>query len=264
MDAWMMCWSCVSCWNTVVPTTPAGIVFKANLVDSWKRRALVNFKKSPAAKMTFFLNPMLWSSAAAPGRAVVYAAERFYTENGMGDVDTGRVDKRTGQKVIHKQTFETFKNDLQALAKTQLLVHIPPQPVQPAPAAVAVAGARQAGAAFYENLKRFERESSAGYVAGDIDGELAYFVKTRSYQKLSNVLDYYADCEASFPSVARLARRYLCIPSSNVASESLLSLAGYISEDERACASEELVETQLMIRRNHQECQNVKELLKIE
>ncbi len=88
-------------------------------------------------------------------------------------------------------------------------------------------------------------------------------MKARSYQSSASALDYYADCERAYPSVARLARRYLCIPAANVASESLWSLAGYISEDERASASAELIEAQLMVRRGHYECQNVKELLGI-
>ncbi len=63
------------------------------------------------------------------------------------------------------------------------------------------------------------------------------FVRQRSYHVAHNVLDYYAELEPKFPSIVRLARRYLCIPSANVASESLWSLAGSASEDERSCLS---------------------------
>lgn len=51
---------------------------------------------------------------------------------------------------------------------------------------------------------------------------------------------------------------------SNVASESLWSLAGYISEDERSSTGAALIEAQLMVRRNYLECQNVKKALGIE
>ncbi len=45
-----------------------------------------------------------------------------------------------------------------------------------------------------------------------------------------------------------------CASGGKCCSESLWSLAGYISEDERASASAELIETQLMVRRSHYEC----------
>ena len=251
---------CVSAWRDVPTVTLAGADFKINMVTVWKRRCHVNFNRSPAARMTFFFNQTLWSSSFGAGGQASYAAQKFYEENEMGSVDLGR-DQRGRSLGTHTQTFEAFKNSLQGLAKQQLMMHAV---VAAGPAAVAPAVVVQPPrSVLWAAVQRFDSEASGGHVPGDVDSELALFVRTRTYQSPSNMLDYYAEQEAKFPAVTRLARRYLCIPSSNVASESLWSLAGYISEDERSTASAELIETQLMVRRNHQECQNLKIVLGI-
>ncbi len=86
--------------------------------------------------------------------------------------------------------------------------------------------------------QRFDKEAGGGHAPNDANGELTLFVRMRSYHVADNMLEYYADREPKFPAIARLARCYLCIPSSNVASESLpWSLAGTASEDERSCLS---------------------------
>lgn len=86
-------------------------------------------------------------------------------------------------------------------------------------------------------------------------------MKQRSYHSPQPVLAYYAQIEHQYPTIAHVARRYLCIPSSNVASESLWSMAGYTAGDQRSKTSPELLEAQLMVRRNAEECKVVKELL---
>ncbi len=94
--------------------------------------------------------------------------------------------------------------------------------------------------------------SWTGYMRGDLAASCV--AKTRTYHSSASAFEYYADCERAYKSVARLARRNLCIPASNIASESLWSLAGYILQDERASASAELIDAQLVVRRNHREC----------
>lgn len=207
--------------------------------------------------MTFFLNPSIWGSKSGGPRNVVYAAQVFYEQNGMDYVDMGK-----GQFI--RTDFVTFNNQLQGLVKQQKSLHVPQADV----VAEAVTGPSPAGgavSALWANLDEFDEQANVGFKLGDFDGELAQFVKERSYHNTtSNVLDYYASLETKYPTIARLARRYLCIPSSNVASESLWSLAGYISEDERSSTGAALIEAQLMVRRNYLECQNVKKALGIE
>ena len=82
IDAWKLAWACVSCVRQIQVTAPAALVFKEELVTSWKRRALKNFEKSAAARMTFFLSPSLWSASCeesnGPSPRMVFAAQRFY------------------------------------------------------------------------------------------------------------------------------------------------------------------------------------------
>lgn len=230
-------------------------MFKQNMKLQWKRRAQLNFEKCPAARMTFFLNPVIWGSKAGQN-GLVFAAQTFYEKNGMDDVDMGR-------GVFHRMRFDVFKSQLQGLVKQEKSLHVPQQP-QPGQSDAIAAPVIESP--LWSNLDEFQTQASAGFKLGDFDGELSQFVKERSYHNTAsvNVLDYYAGIEAKYPTIARLARRYLCIPSSNVASESLWSLAGYISEDERSSVSPETMETQLMIRRNLQECANVKKALQLE
>lgn len=248
----------MSAWESKVQTkTQAGETFKLNLITCWKRRAQINFDKSPAAKMTFFLNPVIWGSKAGPN-GLVFAAQTFYEKNGMDSVDMGR-----GQ--FHRMRFDVFKSQLQGLVKQEKSLYVPQQAAAPEHMAAATAPAVVMESPLWSNLDEFQSQASAGFKKGDFDAELNQFVKERSYHNTDlNVLEYYAGIEAKYPTIARLARRYLCIPSSNVASESLWSLAGFISEDERSRISADMLETQLMIRRNHQECKNVKEAMKIE
>jgi hypothetical protein len=254
MDAWKLCWSCVSAWQNVPTTTLAGADFKTNIITVWKRRCHENFNRSAAAKMTFFLNPTLWGSSVNEAGVVVFAAQKFFDENGMGSIDLG-VDRAGRRLGVFTQTFDAFKSALQALAKQQMALYAsPPAAAQPA----ADAAAPRIVSALWSTVKRFDKEAGGGHAPNDANGELAMFVRQRSYHVAHNVLDYYAELELKFPTIARLSRRYLCIPSSNVASESLWSLAGGASEDERSCTSAELLETQLMIRRNYQECANAK------
>uniref|UniRef100_A0A8C1N977 HAT C-terminal dimerisation domain-containing protein n=1 Tax=Cyprinus carpio TaxID=7962 RepID=A0A8C1N977_CYPCA len=70
---------------------------------------------------------------------------------------------------------------------------------------------------------------------------LAYFGE-RPLAKEENPLDWWRDNKDKYPTLAKLAKSYLCIPSSSTPSERLFSAAGNIASKKRASLSPEHVD----------------------
>jgi hypothetical protein len=258
--AWEVVWSVVSCLRAKVkPATAAGKGFLEELILQWRIRTNANFERCPAARMCFFLNPSIWgSSVNAAGDGFTFAAEKFFEINEMHLKNVPNLVART---------FQTFCNGLQSLALKEMALYVPSQDnvdERPAIQTLSESGAKKRGI-LLDHLHSFRTESTVGYERGNRDAELLHYCKNRSYNASAQmgILDYFATkVAAEYPNVLRLAKRYLCIPASNVTSESLWSLAGTISEDERSNTSHQLLEAQLMVRRNFQTIELMETLIR--
>ena len=250
IEAWKVVWSCVSAWRKHVPVkTPAGEAFKEAIINSWKTRANTNFRKSEAAQLCFFLNPSIWGSKLVDGKLVV-AAQRFYEENEMDKIPGG----------VYSPTADAFLRSLQQLAERATILYGSKEELEP-PTQEQEPSQKTSQSALFQSLNDFESSACGAFDVADPKAEIFYFIKNRTYERGGTLLDYYASKQSTFPSVVRMATRYLCIPAASIASESLWSLAGNASEDERALTSPEHLENQMLIRRNHAEIAGALKLL---
>lgn len=101
---------------------------------------------------------------------------------------------------------------------------------------------------FLDNLT--SRKSGTGVDGGEIE---AYFSKS-VIDKSESPLNFWEVNEKKFPSLAKLAQRYLAIPASSGSVERLFSLAGVISTARRASLSLPNVEKILVCRDNIVKC----------
>lgn len=65
-------------------------------------------------------------------------------------------------------------------------------------------------------------------------------------------LHWWKSNERDFPLLARLAKRYLCIPGTSVAAERVFSTAGDVVTAQRSCLSSEHVDQLIFLQKNLQ------------
>ncbi len=68
--------------------------------------------------------------------------------------------------------------------------------------------------------------------------------------KSTNLLQWWKSNEARFPSLARLAKSYLCVPATSTPSEQLFSPAGNIVSKKRASLAPEHVDMLTLLHHN--------------
>ena len=66
----------------------------------------------------------------------------------------------------------------------------------------------------------------------------------------TDILDFWRSNEKMFPTLARLARKILCVPASSVSCESAFSTAGRTLENRRTCLSTTSVNSILFLNSN--------------
>ena len=74
-----------------------------------------------------------------------------------------------------------------------------------------------------------------------------YLSDTRSRE---DPLQWWKKMQSLCPTLAQLARKYLCVPASSVPSERVFSSAGYLINKRRACLSAENVNMLLFLNKN--------------
>jgi hypothetical protein len=83
--------------------------------------------------------------------------------------------------------------------------------------------------------------------------ELTRYIDVRVSASLSATIDllpWWRENEKVFPNVAKVARRLLCVPASNAASERSFSVAGLTVSQRRAALDPETVDNILFIHSN--------------
>ncbi len=91
------------------------------------------------------------------------------------------------------------------------------------------------GASGYHRMikvRRLERQNSSESEDDDQVDELTRYLQTKVVDDV-NPLEWWRKNKVKFPTVAKLARKYLTLPASSVASERMFSLAGNIVSESR-------------------------------
>ena len=252
MTAWQLVWSMVSAWKeAAIMTTDAGRRFKGALLTCWKWRVRRNFN-TPAAKMCFFLNPRLWGSLPVDG-SLEYVAEQFFQDNEMG-YDAGDFPSLLLEAFVGDLTETAVQTVTRFSARAPVRHRAPPPPTDD----------DGNDSLFLAHLQKRARLALPGPEdATNPHVEVFRFVKVRTYSDTSDALAYYAQqsIKEQFPHIAHVAKRYLAIPATNVASESLWSETGHASTGRRSSVKPEFLECQMMVRRNARMVEAAKQLL---
>ena len=172
-----------------------------------------------------------------------------------------RIPQKDGM-TTYRRPWPEFHQSLTALATQELTRHA--KKPQPREVQAASSVPEKPKSALWANDEDFRSNSSfIGYEPDDLLGQMHRFVKSRTYEDSMTPIEFYSSLKG-YPEVRHLAKRYLCIPATNVPSESLWNISADISEDERVNVSGDLLEAQLMIRRNWQEVAIVSQLLDLD
>ena len=95
-----------------------------------------------------------------------------------------------------------------------------------------------------------------------IQNELNGFVKEKQLRVKDDALEWWKIKQHSYPQLARLARRVLCIPGTSVPCERAFSRAGAICTARRACMDAEMLEKLSFIADNWSLCEVLDEKTK--
>lgn len=102
------------------------------------------------------------------------------------------------------------------------------------------------GEAFREEYTTAAPKTSAEEAEEEVRGYRA----SRPAGLQDNPLSWWRENENNYPLLARLAKRYLCVPGSSVASERVFSTAGDIITAKRSCLTPAHVNELLFLQKN--------------
>ncbi|XP_065187650.1 E3 SUMO-protein ligase ZBED1-like [Sycon ciliatum] len=85
---------------------------------------------------------------------------------------------------------------------------------------------------------------------GSIEAEVAAYLAEKPVKRSVDPLLWWSTNAARFPRLAPLARKYLCIPATSVASERVFSFAGQIVDKRRSKLSAEMIDAQVFLHKN--------------
>ena len=83
-----------------------------------------------------------------------------------------------------------------------------------------------------------------------LEAELDKFLSEPNTDENSNPYQWWASNQAAHPSIAEVARQYLSIPATSVASERVFSKCGLVASDRRASLSAQHVEQLVFLSHN--------------
>lgn len=80
--------------------------------------------------------------------------------------------------------------------------------------------------------------------------EIKLYMSEPAISKSSNILKWWKSSEARFPSLSKLAKKYLCIPATSTPSERVFSSAGNVVSAKRNCLLTEHVDKLVFLHQN--------------
>ncbi|KAF4530311.1 hypothetical protein B566_EDAN017646 [Ephemera danica] len=106
-----------------------------------------------------------------------------------------------------------------------------------------------------QNANEFDQFMSAALDQEEPEDEFEMYVKekTADYKASRNPLFWWKNYEVKYPTISKLAKRYLCIPATSAPSERVFSTAGNIITAKRNCLAPENVEMLIFIFQNSEE-----------
>lgn len=127
-------------------------------------------------------------------------------------------------------------------------VPIPPPSAVPAAAAVeeseppAVKKAKRSLSSYFKKPSAPTGQGTSKPSRASIDLELSMYLQTPDLDSEKDPLQWWRQRELNFPLVAKLAKKYLCIPATSSPSERVFSTAGNIVTCKRSCLKPETVD----------------------
>ena len=83
-----------------------------------------------------------------------------------------------------------------------------------------------------------------------LEAEIATYFLESEIQLSSNPLQWWQMKEPQYPNLAKVARKYLCIPATSASSERVFSVAGLASHDRRSRISPDKLDKVIFINKN--------------
>lgn len=84
-----------------------------------------------------------------------------------------------------------------------------------------------------------------------VDKEITNYKAENGISLESDPLDWWKHNETKYPLLSNLAKKYLCIPATSVASERIFSTAGDIVTAQRSCLSSDQVDRLIFLKKNY-------------